>query len=82
MIAKAALHRLLDELPESELEHAVRYLAYLRDTADPLQQLLDHAPEDDEPLTPEEETAIEEGLAAYRRGDYISPEEAKHELLS
>ena len=27
-------------------------------------RLLDNAPEDDEPLTPEEEAAIEEGLAA------------------
>jgi hypothetical protein len=82
MITKSGVHRLLDELPESELEHAARYLACLRDTADPLQRLLDNAPEDDELLTPEEEIVIEEGLEAYRRGDYISSEEAKRDLLS
>ena len=82
MVTKNALHRLIDELPESELESAARYLAYLRDTADPLEQLLDNAPEDDEPLTGEEEAAIEEGLEAYRRGDYLTAEEAKRDLLS
>ena len=82
MTNKSELHVLVDELPDSEIDAAARYLAYLRDTADPLTRLLDNAPGDDEPLTPEEEQAIEDGMAAYRRGDYLEAEDAKRELLS
>ena len=34
MTTKATLHELVDALPQSELETAERFLAYLRDTAD------------------------------------------------
>jgi hypothetical protein len=34
-------------------------------------------PLDDEPLTPEEMRAVEEGRAAFARGDYCTLEEAK-----
>ncbi len=80
---KLALHRLVDELPESEITHAQRYLEYLKDRSyDPVIELHRNAPIDDEPLTPEEEAAIDEGLADYERGDLISFEEIKRELLS
>ena len=84
MATRDHLYQLIDELPEGEIRTAERFLAYLRDTyaSDPLQRLLDEAPEDDEPLTPEEIATIEEGKAAYRRGDYLTAEEAKRELLS
>lgn len=80
MISKTELHRLVDELPKSELDAAARYLAYLRDTADPLVRFLDDAPEDDEPLTPEDEAAIDEARAEYRRGETRSWEEVREEL--
>ena len=54
------LRRLLDELPESELYAAWRYLKYLRDTADPVLRAFLEAPEDDEPETEEERAAVEE----------------------
>jgi hypothetical protein len=41
-----------------------------------------HAPEDDEPLTPADEAAMEEAKAAYRRGDYLTADEAKREILA
>lgn len=69
---KASLHRLVDELPERELATAERFLAYLRDTYDPVLRSLEDAPEDDEPLTREDEAAIEEGRAAYRRGETVT----------
>jgi hypothetical protein len=53
----------------------VRFLAYLRDGAsDPLRRLVEQAPEDDEPLTAEEEEAERAGQEAYLRGDYLTAE--------
>lgn len=69
MATKATLHALVDQLPETELDAAERYLAYLRDTAEPVERLLATAPEDEEPLSQEEESAIAEGWEAYRRGE-------------
>jgi predicted transcriptional regulator len=70
---KEALHRLVDELPETVLPEAERYLASLRD--DPVPRAFIEAPEDDEPLTPEEVAAIEEGKAEIARGEGIPWEE-------
>lgn len=83
MTTKATLHLLVDELPDDELDAAAQFLERLRDNReyDPVRRALDEAPEDDEPLTPEDEAAIEEGRAQYRRGEYVSAEEAKRELL-
>ena len=82
MVTRARLYELIDALPEAELRAAERYLAQLRERyeSDPLMRLLDEAPEDDEPLTPEEEAAIEEGLAEYRRGETRPWEEVRAEL--
>ncbi len=46
----------------------------------PLPQILAEAPEDDEPLTPEEIAAIQEGLDDLERGDLISDEELVSQL--
>lgn len=80
MTTRATLYRLIEELPESELPAADRYLAYLRATSDQLDRKLAGAPEDDEPVTPEDEAAIAEGWAAYRRGDVVSDEDLRGEL--
>jgi hypothetical protein len=48
MSARDSLHRLIDELPESELAAAERFLHYLRATADPVLRALLEAPPDDE----------------------------------
>jgi DNA invertase Pin-like site-specific DNA recombinase len=44
MTDKATLHQLIEDLPESELVAAARFLAYLRDTADPVRCALLTAP--------------------------------------
>ena len=67
--AKADLHRLIDDLDE---EQAVRLLQIV---SDPLERSLMLAPLDDEPLTEEEKSAIAEGEAAYRRGDWVSDDD-------
>ena len=74
-MTRSRLHHLVDELPESELDAAVRFLEYLRDTGDPLLRSLETAPEDDEPVTPEDEERIREGWAAYRRGETVTLDE-------
>ena len=71
MATKDALHRLIDELPESQLDTAWRLLEPLRADDDPVLRAFLEAPEDDEPLTPEEIAAIEEGKADIVRGDVI-----------
>ena len=83
MTTKEKVHRVIDELPESELHTALRFLEYLRDVrGDPLLRALMEAPEDDEPLTPEEAQGVDEAWQEYLRGEAVSAEEAKRELLS
>ena len=82
MTVKEDLHRLVDELPKKELPVAKRYLEYLRNMGDPFLRTLMEAPEDDEPTTPEEDKGAEEAWHEYLRGEGISMEEAKRDLLS
>ena len=51
MRTKKDLHRLVDELPKSEIAAAGRYLEYLRCLEDPLLRQLLEAPEDDKALS-------------------------------
>jgi hypothetical protein len=71
------LHRLVDELPEKSLEPIVQLLRRARD---PLLAILDAAPFDDEPLTPEDEAAIEEAHEQARAGQLRPLEEVLAEL--
>jgi len=82
MTIKEELHRLVDELPDSESHAAKRFLEYLRNMGDPVLRALMEAPMDDEPTTPEEDKGAEEAWQEYLRGEAISAEEAKRELLS
>jgi len=81
---KADLHALVDALPESEHQAAGHFLEYLRDRAipddDPVLRAFEDAPEDDEPLTPEDEAAIEEGRAEFAAGLGIPLEEVRREF--
>jgi hypothetical protein len=63
------LHRLVDEIPESELAVAERFLNYLRATADPVLRALLEAPLDDEPETDEERRAVHEAREELARGE-------------
>lgn len=82
MTTREELHRLIDALPESEWHAAHRFLEYLQDRGtDPLLLALADAPEDDEPVTPEEEAAVREAYQAIARGEVVSLEEARRRLL-
>jgi len=58
---RAELHELVEDLPESDLDRARQARQRLRgrgETVDSLEWLLDNAPIEDEPTTPEEEAAV------------------------
>ena len=77
---RETLHRIVDELPDNELRAAKRYMEYLRNMGDPLARKLAEARYDDEPLTAEDEAALQEGLADFAAGRVYTPEEVKREL--
>lgn len=77
MTAKERLRERIETLSEEE---AAETLRLLDERGDPLSVLLDSAPIDDEPTTPEEEAAVREGLEAAARGETISLDELRAEL--
>jgi hypothetical protein len=80
MSDKATLHQLIEELPDSELVAAERFLAYLRDMADPVRRALLTAPWDDEPETEEECQAVQEAREELVRGEVHRLEDVRREL--
>lgn len=66
MTVKDRLHRVVDQMTDDEAEAALRRIEILR--SDPLVRLLDAAPLDDEPVTPEEKARIAEVEADRRAG--------------
>lgn len=80
MTTREALYRLIDELPDRELDTAERMLGRLRHRDDRrLPRALLQAPEDDEPETDEERVAVSEAYEDLARGDVISHEELRRE---
>lgn len=69
MSGKEALHRLVDDLPESQWEAARQVLEDLRKGE----------PVDEDSLTPEEIAEIEKAREAVRRGEYITLEDYERE---
>jgi hypothetical protein len=80
MSTRDSFHRLIDELPESELTAAERFLNYLRATADPVLRALLEAPLDDEPETEDERRAVQEAREELGRGEVRRLEEVRREL--
>ena len=80
MITKATLHQIIEELPESELVAARRFLAYLRDTVEPVRWALLTAPWDDEPETEDERQAVQEARNELARGEVYPLGEVRREL--
>jgi len=68
MASKETLHRLVDELPDAEVQAAERFLEYLRALGDPVLRAFLTAPEDEEPLTPEEAAESDAAWRAYQAG--------------
>lgn len=66
MTTREKAHKLLDELPDSEIEPVVEFLASRRE--DPVIAAFRDAPEDDEPWTEEDEAAMAEVRADEAAG--------------
>jgi hypothetical protein len=75
--AKEKLREAVEQLSEEEARDALRYLA---ERSDPLMELLDDAPEDEEPLTPEEYEGLREARAQAERGETVPLDELRREL--
>ncbi len=83
MTNKNRLHQLVDRLPDDESDAAARFLEYLCDVgSDPMRRVLNEAPDDDEPTTPEEDASADEAWRDYQACKGISAEDAKRLLLS
>lgn len=80
MTAKEKLRQAIDELSEAEAQEALGYVVQRRGERDALGELLDAAPPDDEPPTPEEDEGVREARAEIARGDVFSAEEIKREI--
>lgn len=76
MAPRDHLHRLVDDLPESELERAERALEELRLAAPPY-RLLENAPLDDELESADERVAVQEARRDVAAGNVIPHEEVK-----
>lgn len=78
-ITKEALHRLVDALPEDDLDRAGRALeALVQD--DPVGLSLALAPSDDEAETDDERAAVAEAKAELARGEGRPAEESFRRL--
>lgn len=80
MVTKEHLHKLVDDLPQGEVEAARRYLEYLRDAGDPLIRVLRQAPLDDEAEDDEERASVAEGRADIAAGRVVRHDEIKQEF--
>jgi hypothetical protein len=79
--AKEKLRATVEGLSETEAQHALDYIADRRHgERDALGELLEEAPLDDEPTTPEEEEGLREAREQVARGEVISAEEIRREL--
>jgi len=79
-MTREAVHKLVDAIPEGDVERAARLLQLLIAGSDPVLFSLLTAPLDDEPETPEEVAGVAEARAEMARGEGISHEEARREL--
>ncbi len=69
MIKKEELHKLIDEIPEEEVNSALRYLQFLRDLGeDPVITALNTAALDTEPLSDQEAEASDASWNDYLDG--------------
>ena len=80
MTAKEQLRHAIDELTETEAADTLDFLARRRGGRDALGELLDSAPVDDEPTTPEEDDGAREAREQIARGEVFSAEQIKREI--
>jgi hypothetical protein len=81
MTAKEKLRERVEELSEAEAADTLTYLASRQPgERGALTELLENAPLDDEPTSPEEEEGLREAREQVARGEVISAEEIRREF--
>ena len=82
MTIREQIHRLVDTLPEGDLETAGRVLEGLStlSLSSPAAVALAKAPADDEPITAREAEAIAEGERDFERGQVVTAAELRAHL--
>jgi hypothetical protein len=68
------------DFSESKAEDALRYLTRRRDRSDPLLGLLNDAPDDLEPVSPEEERGAREAWVEYMGGERTPLDQVRRKL--
>ena len=81
MTAKEKLRRAIEELSEAEAAEALELIPR-RSQRDALEELLDSAPTDDEPTTPEEDEGARESREQIARGELFTAEEIQRGIAS
>ena len=76
---KNRLAELIEQLPEGEIQAAVRYLEYLKDRGDPYLKFLMSVPEEDEELTDEFQRELDRAWKDINDGQVISSDQLKQE---
>jgi hypothetical protein len=79
MTAKEKLRQAIEDLSELEAERTLAFIARHRER-DPMIEVFENAPEDDEPFTEEEAASADEGWAQYKRGEAVPLDEIRHEF--
>jgi hypothetical protein len=80
MTAKEKLREAIEDLSEAEAQDALGFIAQRRGGRDALSELLDSAPADDEPTTPDEDDGAREAREELARGEVFSAEDIKREI--
>ena len=80
MATKEDLHKLIDKLPEDEIQAATLYLQHLQNRNDPVLAALLNAPEDDEPETEYERQAVAEALEDLKAGRVLTSDQVLDDI--
>jgi hypothetical protein len=79
MTAKEKLRQAIEELSELDAQRTLDFIAR-RHEPDSVLAFFNNAPEEDEPLTPEEEASLDEARAEYARGESVPLDEYMREF--
>ena len=77
---KNRLAELVEQLPEGEIEAAVRYLEYLKGRGDPYLKFLMSVPEEDQELTDRFQKELDGAWKDIDDGQVVTSDQLKREL--
>lgn len=75
MQTRARVHRLIEQLADDELDEVEQFLEQRGAGVSAFRRALDAAPEEDDPVSPEEAAALEEAYADLAAGRILTDDE-------